>query len=94
IPRLRRDLIAERYRRNADVRSQWVCEMLEQTPVSDLCHLGLRRANREIPSPPYEPFMVWLTPAAAAKIAQLPETISVSAIVQEFLCRDPDKPPY
>jgi len=66
--------------------------MLETLSLQDLTHMGLRRANREVPDPPYEPFAIWLSLAAAQKIDQLPENTSVSAIVQSILRHDPDNP--
>ncbi|WP_248885868.1 hypothetical protein [Acidithiobacillus acidisediminis] len=92
IPRLRRDQIAERYRDAPQERSARVSHMLETLSMQDLTHMGLRRANREVPDPPYEPFAIWLSWEAAQKIAQLPEHTSVSAIVQNILRHDPDRP--
>ncbi len=85
IPRLRRDLMDPLYLEDADARSRRVCEELVRLPVQELRTLGLRRANRPDPEPPYEPFAVALTPEAAAKLARLPTSVSVSAIVQELL---------
>lgn len=89
IPRLRRDLVDERYREDPKERSRRVSEGLERMPLQELIHIGLRRANRTHPLPPYEPFAVVISPAAAAKIDQFPETVSVSAIVQELLKPSP-----
>ncbi|UTV80036.1 hypothetical protein MQE22_08365 [Acidithiobacillus sp. YTS05] len=85
IPRLRRDLMDPLYLEDADARSKRVCEEIVRRPLEELRSLGLRRANRPAPEPPYEPFAVALTPDAAAKLARLPASVSVSAIVQEFL---------
>jgi len=87
IPRLRRDLLAERYRNDSDARAAKVSEELVRLPLSQLRTMGLRRASRPIPEPPYEPIAIALTPEASAKLAQLPESVSVSAIVQELLRR-------
>ena len=87
IPRLRRDLLAPQYRSDANARAARVSQELARMSASELRRLGLRRASRSVPEPPYEPFAIALTPEAAAKLAQLPEEVSVSAIVQELLRR-------
>jgi hypothetical protein len=87
IPRLRRDLLAERYRDDSDARSAKVSQELVRLPLSQLRTMGLRRASRPVPEPPYDPIAIALTPEASAKLAQLPESVSVSAIVQEILRR-------
>ncbi|MBU2805199.1 hypothetical protein HF283_00120 [Acidithiobacillus ferrooxidans] len=85
IPRLQRDLIAEKYRDDADARAARVSLELVRRSVEELRGMGLRRASRTVPEPPYEPFAIALTPEAAAKLAVLPEGVSVSAMVQEML---------
>lgn len=85
IPRLRRDLMAEKYRDSAEARAARVSRELARRSVEELRSMGLRRASRPVPEPPYEPFAIALTPEAAAKIAILPEGVSVSAMVQEML---------
>ena len=85
IPRLRRDLLAEPYREDADARAARVSQELVRLSLAQLRTMGMRRASRPVPEPPYEPFAVALTPEAAAKLVQLPEGVSVSAIVQEIL---------
>ncbi|MBU2774437.1 MAG: hypothetical protein ACYCUY_01325 [Acidithiobacillus sp.] len=87
IPRLRRDLLAEPYQVDANARAARVSQELVRLSVSQLRTMGLRRASRPVPEPPYEPVAIALTPEAAAKLAQLPEGVSVSAIVQEILRR-------
>lgn len=85
IPRLRRDLMAEKYHDDADARSAQVSRELVRLSLEELRGIGLRRAIRAIPEPPYEPFAIALTPEAAAKLAKLPDGVSVSAMVQEML---------
>lgn len=87
IPRLRRDLIAPQYRDDADARAARVSQELVRLSVVELRNMGLRRASRPVPEPPYEPFAIALTPEASAKVAQLPDSVSVSALVQEILRR-------
>ena len=87
IPRLRRDLIAPQYRDDAGARAVRVSQELVRLSVGELRSMGLRRASRPVPEPPYEPFAIALTPEASAKVAQLPDSVSVSAIVQEILRR-------
>ncbi|MBU2754975.1 hypothetical protein HFU84_06955 [Acidithiobacillus sp. CV18-2] len=85
IPRLQRGLIAGKYREDAAARSARVSQELVRLPMETLRSMGLRRASRPVPEPPYEPFAIALTPEAAAKLAALPESVSVSAMVQEML---------
>jgi len=85
LPRLRRDLIAEKYLSDPEARSARVSAELERLPISELRRMGVRRAGRSVPEPPYEPFSIALTPEAAAKLEALPPVVSVSALVQEIL---------
>lgn len=85
IPRLRRDLVAAQYRDDATVRSARVSQELVRLPMETLRSMGLRRASRPVPEPPYEPFAIALTPEAATRLASLPDGVSVSAMVQEML---------
>lgn len=87
IPRLRRDLIAPQYQDDANARAVRVSQELVRLSVVELRSMGLRRASRPVPEPPYEPFAIALTPEASAKVAQLPDSVSVSAIVQGILRR-------
>ena len=87
IPRLRRDHLADRYQADTDARAARVSQELVRLSVAELRTMGMRRASRPVPEPPYEPVAIALTPEAAAKLVQLPDGVSVSAIVQEILRR-------
>jgi hypothetical protein len=84
IPRLRRDLLPERYAEDPQARSEKVCKALTEWPTEVLQEMGARRPNRPSTYPPYEPFALSLTPKALARLDQLGK-ISLSALVQEIL---------
>lgn len=83
-PKLVRDEMLPIYATNPAARYARVNSALVNTPMSILLGVGVRR-ERSDSKTPYEPFGVAITGDALRVLCDLPDHISISAVVQWIL---------